>query len=179
MSKKKINLLIPNIMKNCKKNLLKFILNKFIPIITCKHCGYTFSPKRNKPIIEKFEKCECCSKDIRSFSYEMRFYYNLKLQLILFVLAIIILLSVFFIQGSYVLIEFLHFFIVYLILDQSMVRLTKFYLKFFIVMSFALYFWNISYYYFLKFIFVLLFCLTEITKVNKVISRSIFRSKFD
>jgi hypothetical protein len=166
------------IFSNFQKISQKFILQKLIPIINCKYCGFTYSPKLCKPLIEKFEKCECCSKEIRSYSYEMREYYNIKLQLILFVIANIILLSVFFQLGSYLLIEFLHFFLVYLIIDQSMVRLTKFYLKFFIVISFVLYFWNISYFYFLKFMLVLLFCLTEITKVNKVIARSIFKSKF-
>jgi hypothetical protein len=157
---------------------IKVFLTKMIPLICCKNCGFTRQAELSKKRFDKFEKCLNCKKDQRSYSYEIREYYNIKFQLIVFVNAIIVLVSVYFQIASLLLNEFTNFFAIYLIIDQSLIRFKNFYYRSFVVLVFMYYFWKMSFFHFIKFLLILSVSVAEIFKVNKVIIKSIISSKY-
>jgi hypothetical protein len=149
-------------------NFLKMIFIDNIFIVNCVDCDFICDLNYSKTNKDKnYVQCLFCNKRFKNISYDIEKYYDIKLQI--FMTLIIILIN-FFIYVNYVnrqSMEMIQLITVFIILDQSIVRIRNKKLNLLICFIIGILTFLMSYKHFITFVCSLGFTVKEIYRVKE------------
>lgn len=142
-----------------------------ILIIKCKNCKFTFYSKFSFPKTKEYINCTNCNILNKNKCFEIYSFYNFKFQFYFtFLIIFFMIIALFKLKKE---VKWLLFFSVYILIDQSWIRIkNKYLLLAFISLIGYLHFY-ISYLYFVRFIFVFILSFFDLCRLNNKIDKII------
>lgn len=156
-----------------KYNFLKMILYDNSFIMNCKDCDFIAELNFSKNSSDKlFIECIFCNTRFKNLSYDIEMYYNLKLQIFMVIFMILINFFIFVNFINTFSMEIIQHVTVFIILDQSIIRIKIKKLNLIIFMIIGCLTLFKSYEHFIVYLCSLGFCIKEIYKVKEKIINS-------